>query len=168
MLGDGQSLGGRYVPAMAPVSSWNGWFTLLDDTAGDSQGFWSASMLPDFTQWYLPATVTLGLRVSASRWNNQLSILYPTGESTLVSRGNLQGSWGVTADGGGYFTSYGWFDATALVHPGARWVLWDATRNEFLSPDSGTATDFINATDNTDTDGDGLPDWYEFLIGTDP
>ncbi|MEY2602704.1 MAG: hypothetical protein QOH31_462, partial [Verrucomicrobiota bacterium] len=40
-----------------------------------------------------------------------------------------------TPDSMAYFTSYGWFDATAQVHPDAPWVLWDATRNEFLSAD---------------------------------
>jgi hypothetical protein len=158
----------RYVPVSAPVSVWEGGFTLFDDTVGDSQWFPSATTPPDFAQWYPPATATLGLRVSATRWNNQLSILHPTGASTLLVRGNLQGSWGVTLDAEAYFTSYGWFDASALVPPGAPWVLWDATRNEFLVADEGATTDFINSTDNTGSDGDGLPDWYEFMIGSDP
>ncbi len=143
----------RYVPVSAPVSAWEGGFTLFDDTAGDSQWFQSTSMPPDFTHWYLPATATLGLRVSASRWNHQLSILHPNGESTLLERGNLQGLWSTDGNGAAYFTNYGWFDATVTVHPDAPWVLWDATRNEYVPPDEGTTTDFINATDHTDTDG---------------
>jgi N-acetylmuramoyl-L-alanine amidase len=164
--GQEQSVEVRYVPVSAPVSTMEGGFTLLDDTAGDSQWFPSASTPLDFAQWYPPATATLGLRVSASRWNNELCILYPTGESTLLVRGNLQGLWSTDKDGNSWFTSYGWFGATALVHPGAPWVLWDATRNEYVPADEGTTTDFIGTTDNTDTDGDGLPDWYEFIIGT--
>jgi len=156
----------RYVPAMAPVPTWNGGFTVYDDTAGDWKDAPGAPL--DFSQWYLPATETLGLRVTVTRWDNPLLILYPNGESAPVERGMLEGSWGVTPDGNGYFTSYGWFDATATVHPDAPWVLWDTKRNEFVSPDEGTTTDFINDTDDTDTDGDTLPDWYEYLIGSDP
>jgi hypothetical protein len=62
-----------------------------------------------------------------------------------------------------------YFDATTYRRMGIAWYLYDVTTGEYLdADDSGDGTAFINATDNTDSDEDGLPDWYEHLIGTDP
>ena len=44
----------------------------------------------------------------------------------------------------------------------------DTTRGETLQASGVSGTDFTGATDNTDSDGDTLPDWYERMIGTNP
>ncbi len=112
------------------------------------------------------ATEALGLRISVSRWDHQLFILYPaTGESTPVTRGNLQGFWGPEPEGNVVFSSAGWFDAHAQLHPDALWVLWDATRQEYVSPDEGASASFLNAVDNTDSGNHGSPDWQQFNLG---
>ena len=48
------------------------------------------------------------------------------------------------------------------------WYLYDATRGVYLAGTGTSGYGYAPATDDTDSDGDTLPDWYERMIGTNP
>jgi hypothetical protein len=136
-------------------------YSVLDTVSGDNSGsFTYSGGIVDLTQWYLP-TQTLGLRINHSRWFNALFLVQPNTQEP-ITKGNLQGSWEFQ-NGQVVFNSGGFYDATAPAHPDVSFWLWDATRQEYLTPDEPGSSDFINAYDGTDTDGDGLPDWWEHM-----
>jgi hypothetical protein len=110
------------------------------------------------------------LKISATRWNHILEIRNGNGDITALARHQVQGDWSLDPSTGiSWFNSYGLFTATAYTRVEVPWHLFDATTNEYLEADAGgNGKEFINSIDNTDNDGDGLADWYEYMIGTNP
>lgn len=107
------------------------------------------------------------LKISATRWRNQLQIRCADGVIHPVTPHRLQGDLSVDPIlNTVWFNPYGFFDATTFRQTGIPWHLYDATRNVYLTADGADENSFVNATDNTDTDGDGLKDWYEDLLRT--
>jgi hypothetical protein len=132
---------------------------LADSTSGSSTAFWFPRH-------------PLILKVSATRWSNDLRIRTGSGAEYPVTRHKVQGTWSLDLSGRAWFNQYGFFDATSETEEGVPWWLVDYSHQnngpEVLIADTGDASSFINATDNTDTDGDGWADWYEKFVGTDP
>jgi hypothetical protein len=150
--------------ANAPFNPAKG-FSIFDTNLNETVGsFPSNTSSLDLTQWYLPKT-PLNLRVNASRWFNTLVLVQPNTQETITQKGNLQGSYSYHA-GQLTFVSSDFYNPSTTAHPDAPFWLWDATRQEYLVPDSGTSADFLGAYDGTDTDGDLLPDWWERTRGT--
>lgn len=138
-----------------------------DATVGDASPSFSLSGAPpDLRQWYLPY-VPLQVKMNASRWNNRLVLVQPNERTDITDKGSLQGSYQYTFNGL-TFEDRGFYTPTTRIHPDAPWWIWDATRMEYLQPSPDDATDFRNCYDGTDTDGDGLPDWWEFARGLNP
>jgi hypothetical protein len=151
---------------------WNYYTTLsiTDSTVGDtSQSFSVSSYGQSSLQSWHPSAQLL-LKISATRFNNALQIRCANGEIIPITKHRVQGDWSIDSNGQSWFNSYGYFDATAQYRLQIPWHLYDATRGEYLSDieSPGGVTDFTSATDNTDSDQDGLADWYEHMIGTDP
>jgi|GEM_PF-3682684 len=142
-------------------------YYLEDATVREATGSFSLnSSPPDLRQWYLPY-VPLQVKMNASRWNNRLVLVQPNERSDITDKGSLQGSYQYTFNGL-IFEDKGYYTPTTQIHPDAPWWIWDATRMEYLQPSPGDPTDFRNCYDGTDTDGDGLPDWWEFARGLNP
>jgi hypothetical protein len=155
------SISYRY--AEAPYTDSNQ-YRILDTISGDTSDLFSyTGGIIDLSQWYLPKA-PVNLRVNASRWFNSLWIVQPNTQETM-QKGNLQGSWTYSV-GQLTFNSSGFYDVSAQSHPDAPFWIWDATRQEYLLPDSGSTTDFLGAYDGTDSDADNLPDWWERTRGT--
>lgn len=136
-----------------------------DSVTGDSSPQFDANNAYAWQTWHPPQPLLL--KISATRWRHNLQILCADGVVHPVTPHHLQGDW--TPDpvrGGMWFNPYGLFDASAFRQAGIPWHLYDATRGAVLTADGADETSFVNATDNTDTDNDGLKDWYETLIGT--
>ena len=169
-----------YFIASAPVASLTASATLVDENYAESLPLTSATDILAPIKWF-PKT-TLQLKISATRWGHDLRVRSILGEFPVTPH-QIQGDWSLDpVSGNAHFNAYGYFDATApaalratgTAAPLVLWTLVDKTRlnaqnqPEVLSTDPGEPMSFVNATDNTDTDGDGLKDWYERVIGTNP
>ena len=121
-----------------------------------------------FEAWHV--SQPLVLKVSATRWAHDLRVRCADGRTFFVTAGRIQGDWSTEPlTGTPWFNPYGFFDATAQFQANIPWHLYDVTRSQYLVADSvADATSFMNATDATDSDSDGLADWYERMIGTNP
>ena len=139
--------------------------TDLDTGEPSPAGAISGGAILGLDAWHVAQPLIL--KISGTRWNNTLKIHCADGTDLPVTRHRIQGDWSVEPGTGlPWFNPYGFFDATATCKAGIPWHLYDFTRQQYLNADGSDPASFINATDNTDTDGDGLPDWYEVLIGT--
>ena len=141
---------------------------LTDSDAGDflQNGALGAG-ISGFESWHLPQPLVL--KISATRWAHQLEIRCADGTIYPVTAGRIQGNWSrEPLTNIEWFNPYGFFDATARCQTNIPWHLYDKTRPGFLAADGADAASFVNSTDDTDTDIDGLPDWYELMIGTNP
>lgn len=152
-----------YFIAYAPGNYGSG-MSILDVVTGETSWTTDAATA-DFSLWYAPPN-QLALALPASRWSHQLRLVQPLYAPADIQRGNLQGLWSMISVGESAFTGYGFFDASALHYPDLDYWIYDATTNEFLGPNQADAQSWTSATDSTDSDGDGLPDWYEFITGT--
>lgn len=157
----------QYIPATAP-SSTTDWqqISLLDTAASESSGSGAGGGYLDFSKW-LPVT-TLSLNLPVSRWNQELYIITSAGGMFPVTKGNIQGLWSFYGMGN-YFTTYGYFDAASQIHSGADWWVYAPYGNSGtpeVSELNGSDIMNWNPTSATDADGDGLPDWYEYILGT--
>jgi hypothetical protein len=120
-----------------------------------------------WTDWH--SSEKLVLKVSATRWSHNMEIRCANGNVFPITKGKVQGDWSFNAaTGQSWFNSYGFFDVSSFKRVGIPWHLYDVTRNAILTASQPGGTDFTNATDNVDSDGDGLYDWEEYLLGTDP
>jgi hypothetical protein len=118
------------------------------------------------TDWF--PSYTILFKISATRWHHSLEVRCGNGEIFPIQKHRVQGDWSyLPSTGQSYFNSYGYFDASGETRNGIPWHVYDATSGEYLET-TGSDTDFSLDSDNTDTDGDGLPDWYEHFLGTDP
>lgn len=122
----------------------------------------------NLSQWHPRANLLL--KISATRWHHVLQVRCANGDIFPIAKHNIQGDWSFDpVSGKSWFNNYGYFDASAHRRNGISWYLYDVTTEEYLDPDSSAeGSSFIEATHDTDSDGDGLPDWYEQMIGTDP
>ncbi len=145
-------------------------YTLSDPVAGDVSAAADPNVPANFSTWF-PAQPLL-LKISATRWSKTLVIRTPLGDLP-ITRHQMLGGWSRDASGLVWFVTYGYFDATATAYEGLPWWLVDKgvaghPTNEVVSPSPWDANDFIDATDNTNSDTDSLKDWYERLLGTNP
>jgi hypothetical protein len=154
----------QYFPATAAFDPSQG-FWVEDETLGDRTYFPPGTISAELSAWYPPSTTRVVTGLSATRWQHELWLAQPNGDSFHLANGNLQGLWTSDAQGRTWFTNYGHFDAATEYHPELEWWIYDATTNE-VSPSNGVGLTAW-ASDNTDSDGDGLADWYEFILGTD-
>jgi hypothetical protein len=145
---------------------------VIDQTTGENSQYFQ--FFPgtqfDLSAWH--PTSNLLLKISATRWSHTFEIRCGNGDIFPVQRHQVQGDWSFDpSTAQSWFNSYGFMDASALKRADLPFHLFDLTKGEYLQPDSTSASDstnFINSTDNSDADGDNLPDWYEHMIGTDP
>lgn len=157
----------HYIPATAPLSTTD-WqqVSLLDNAANESSGPGAGGMNNDFSKW-MPV-IPLNVNLPVSRWNQELYIITSAGGMFPVTKGNIQGLWSFYGSGT-YFTSYGYFDATSQAHAGADWWVYAPYGNQGMpevSEVNGNNIMAWNPASANDADGDGLPDWYEYVIGT--
>ena len=116
-------------------------------------------------EWYRPELLTLTL--NAGRWEHELYVRQFDGTQFPIERRNQQGGWFYGTNGTGVFTSFGVFEGLAWKEPLLDYTIFDRTTQEMA-----TAAQLASlagwGSDNKDTDGDGLSDWYELLHGTLP
>ncbi len=134
---------------------------LVDYSNGDVRSFAFGSLGFDPAAW-VPEVDTI-ITLPAQRWMSNLQVRTALGSVFSIERSAIQGLWS-----GGYFTSYGVFTATTKIHAGLPWWIHDLETNESLSGDSylGDFTSWVGAADTADSDSDGLPAWYEYILGT--
>jgi hypothetical protein len=149
----------RYFQANAWVVQFQD-FWVVDETTGEEQYFPGGGGTADLRQWRLPPVAQV-VNLSVTRWNHELWLHQSNGESSPLARGNLQGSWSQS-----WFTTYQYFDASTQVRSGLEWWIYDVTTGEISPPNTADLAAWVAADVNADADGDGLPDWYEFIIGT--
>ena len=82
--------------------------------------------------------------------------------------GSVQGSWNSDAQNQNWFTTYGYYNATTSFHSEMDFWIYDATSGETSPVNQTDLTQWQSWMSAQDSDGDGLPDWYEFTIGTNP
>ncbi len=155
----------RSVTANFPINEpqWVADSTTLEGVMLDGAASSDAAKL-----WF--PTSSLQLKISLTRVFNNLQVRTAAGATYPVTVGQIQGIWSISTSGNSpWFTNYGVFDAGSQFQGGeVPWYLYDATRNQYLSAASGNPTDFSASVDSTDSDQDGVPDWYERLVGLNP
>ncbi len=162
----------KYIPATAPSSTTNGYdIAMVDAEAGYTTAYGAGGADLNFTM-EIPLT-TLNFNLPSSRWNQELYVVTAAGGMFPVNKGTIQGLWTLNGSGAG-FSSYGYFDASAEVHIGADWWLYAP-----YGDNGAPAFSDVNGLDMSgnpslmnwnppwvDSDSDTLPDWYEYIIGT--
>ena len=156
----------RYIPATAPASTTNGQQFMMHDVATDEYSQVGAGGENfNFATWVPESPITLSLPVS--RWSQDLSIVTAAGGVFPIEKGAVQGLWTSTGNGA-YFNSYGYFEATSRYHIETDWWVYSSNGNLGAPEFSGmNSYDLLNwASPTTDADNDGLPSWYEYILGT--
>lgn len=161
-----------YIPATAP-SSTSDWLNIAlhDISAGDTTEYGAGGSELNFTM-ALPLT-TLNFNLPSSRWDQELYLMTAAGGMFPVNKGTIQGLWSLNGSGAN-FSSYGYFDASAQAHTGADWWVYapygDNGSPAFSDPNGldGNGNPSLMNWNTTwaDSDSDTLPDWYEYIIGT--
>ena len=140
---------------------------IIDETTGETAGANVTATTTSFDLGTWHVRRSLLLKISASRWGNSLQVRSASGHILPVTPRQIQGDWSWSLGGvASSFNTYGFFDAEADAYADVPWHLYDATREEMLAASETDNADFSSATDNTNSDSDSLPDWYERLIGT--
>jgi hypothetical protein len=116
-------------------------------------------------EWYGPPE-PLTLSLNASRWSHELYVRQFDGSQFLVQRSNLQGGWWINGSGQSVFHSFGIFEGLGWRQQLLQFAVFDRTTGELA--DANITALAAWGTDTTDTDGDGLYDWWEVLLGTIP
>ncbi len=115
-------------------------------------------------EWYGPLEM-LSLSLNESRWSHELYLRHFDGTQIRIHRSNLQGGWNLTGSGS-VFSSFGIFEGLAWRQPLFGYAVFDLTTGELSAANTPALAAW--GTNNTDTDGDGLYDWAEVLLGTVP
>lgn len=153
-----------YFLAQAPYD-FNQGFTIVDLDTGEEQSFGSNLDFADLSSWS-GAAQPLTINVTVTRWTHELQLMQADGSVHAISRGNLQGAWTPTINNQGWFTTYNYFDAATELKPAMEWWIYDVTAQEVADSNQADLTGWIGPSAEWDADGDELPDWYEFIIGT--
>ena len=165
-----------------PGEQYSPWF---DRTNGDELGYVSLDGAANngeqpFMSWFKKAR--LHANISSTRWANQLVVRTQNGAEFTIKKNRTVGDLSQSAYGYIYFNSYGYFDSEADYYPSLPFAIYDATRGEYLALDGEAATggipwvipgssgqfSVVTRSDETDSDADGWPDYYERQIGTNP
>ena len=160
---DGSSYDIGYYSFTAPSPTSHPAVALVDQSAMDEVSIDSSG---NHMLWF-PPLQPLFLQISETRWNHTLWLVHLNGEAYPVQRGNIQGVWSQDSSGRAWFSGYGLFDATVEHNPGLSWVIKDHTTEEVLY-DVYQLRDQYASDATSDADSDGLQDWYEAILGTNP
>lgn len=143
-------------------------FSIIDETQGDSITFSPGTAAVDLRVW-LSAKQPLQLNVAASRWTHTLEIHTANGDIVPLQKGRMQGFWSpFDTSGPSSFKPSWYFDAVGYFRPGLDWWIFDVDTGERSGENQNDLSQWATADANTDTDLDGLPDWYERVIATNP
>jgi hypothetical protein len=107
------------------------------------------------------------LKIAASRWNHPLEVRTSDGYTYPVSADQMQGFWTEDRTAQSWWVSYYFLNATSESRSGLNWWVHDGTTGDDSPPNTHDLSQWLSPDANVDTDGDGLVDWYETLIGTD-
>jgi hypothetical protein len=80
----------------------------------------------------------------------------------------MQGFWSATETAGASFSNSWYFHATGKFSEGQDWWIYDATTHESSPFNLHDLSQWAIPNSEVDSDHDGLPDWFETLIGTNP
>lgn len=111
-------------------------------------------------------TFSVQLEIGANRANHDLQIVTQDGSTFSIDKGQIQGFWSGSPQSVSWFTSYYFFTATGTAYTEINWWVHDNTTGEDAPLNTNYLVNWPSAHDSDDSDFDGLPDWYEFLIGT--
>jgi hypothetical protein len=147
-------------------------FDVYDATTGESltkPGFRNSSVSPtqmiDLGRWTVSVAQPLQVDISATRWGHDLRVHTGDGKVFQLPPGIMQGFWEMGTDAASFF-NYWYFHAAAQFIQGEDWWIYDATSHDNSPPNQNDLSTWAPASSTIDTDGDGLPDWFEALIGT--
>ncbi len=140
---------------------------LVDETHGDRIAVYPGPNQIDLSQWWGPQQ-TLQLMMPASRWTHKLEVHTANGDVYSIQNGQMQGFWSATGPNDSSFTPYWIFDARSYVRHPVDWWVYDRDTNERAPMNQSNLATWVAANSETDSDGDGLVNWYESIIGTDP
>ena len=158
-----------YFVASAPYDGGSGWI-LKDNSTNEILGSSPGTVAGNFAD-FANAFVrqSLSLNISATRWWPHVQVLRQPGQpDQAITPGSIQGVWSEDL-GNSYFSPYGYFDAITRFVPGLDWWVEDSVDYSNQEPATHQQSDLVSWTagDATlDSDGDGLPDWYEAIFGT--
>lgn len=98
----------------------------------------------------------------------KLELHTATGESFEVDKGMMQGFWSLDAQGQSWFHSYYYLDATTQKRPGVDWWVYDTETHDRSPVNQADLSGWAAPDADLDSDGDGIPDWWETAWGLDP
>ena len=110
----------------------------------------------------------LYLQIAASRWNHSFEVRTSDGAVFAVLADQMQGFWSTDATSQSWWTSYYHFNAISTYRYGLNWWVVDTTTGETAAPNTTDLSTWAAFDAEMDGDGDGLKNWYELLIGTNP
>lgn len=108
------------------------------------------------------------LQIAASRWQHTLEVHTSSGYVFSVNTDRMQGFWTVDQTSQSWWNSYYFFSATSNSHANQNWWVYDATIGDTAPVNTNDLSNWASPDASNDSDGDGLVDWYEALIGSNP
>ena len=138
-------------------------WTLRDLTTGEEMGGSASSI--DLSTWAPSASIALN--INHTRWGHRLSLHQAGHPSRTIHRGAIQGVTYWNA-GQPVFSPTGHFTATSRRNPAvtAYTIVDETTGEEYVNPTDPQLKGWAVLDPNADADNDGLPNWYELMIGT--
>ncbi len=111
---------------------------------------------------------SLTLQIAADRWSDTLEIHTSYGDVWPVQADQMQGFWTTDQTSQSWFTSYYAFTATSQARVGYDWWVYDVTQGNSSPVNTHDLSGWAGVYATTDSDGDGLFDWYELLLHLNP